>query len=255
MNRVIMLLCSLLTLTLMSCGGASSGEQSSQGKDYTVVRVTDRSVSNQTATLNQWASEGWELEAIETELATLSNGTTVDLGTTAINHVLKRQGNFNGCLRWEYMVMPVAGKTIKKQNQILNERGLEGWVVAGTYTELGPVRYPGNRNLWRVQTTSIDYTLSRPKSFDANAKAEDVVPQNSGVEYKLIQIAAEKKADTQTDLLNNAAIEGWELVSSYNEVGEVGVNRRGWRAGYVGTYAVTYVLMRPLTQHSAAMPQ
>ena len=244
MKRIPLLACCLLTLSLASCNSEESIEQATQTeraiKEYQVINLSGKSAKAQAQILNNLGREGWEVENVETEVACNHGGNGIDVGTTSIMHILKRPSitPTEGIAAWEYMLWQAGGKTLKAHNNKLNELGLQGWEVVGTITEIGPVRYPIRWDLNKIYTSAIKITLSRTP----NAPKQDITQRQ--IEYKVLQIAAEKSAQVQTNLLNEAGADRWELTSTYTEIGEIGVQRSGWRAGFVGTYAVNYVLKR-----------
>ena len=244
MKRIPLLICCLITLSVASCkseGGAEQATQAEQAtKEYQVINLSGKSAKAQAQILNQLGSEGWEVESVETEVACNRAGNGIDVGTTSIMHILKRPSitPAEGNTAWEYMLWQAGGKTLKAHNSKLNELGMQGWEVVGTITEIGPVRYPIRWDLNKIYTSAIKITLSRTP----NTPKQTITQRQ--IEYKVLQVAAEKSAEHQTNLLNEAGIDRWELTSTYTEIGEIGVQRSGWRAGFVGTYAVNYVLKR-----------
>lgn len=253
MKRIPLLICCLIAIVLTSCtseGDMKQAPKTRPSKEYQVINIWGKTAKKQTQILNDLGKEGWEVVSIECDVASDSSGSVVDVGTTSIMHILKRPiaSTIEGKSAWEYMLWQAGGMTIKKQNSKLNELGLQGWEVAGTFTELGPVRHTrieyGFYRIWRIHTSAIKVTLSRTDAV------VDSVEQKQ-IEYKVIQVAAEKSAEHQTNLLNEAGAEYWELASTYTEVGEAGVQRAGWRAGFVGTYAINYVLKRDYTAPAA----
>ena len=235
----LMLICCLAAITFVSCQGPAVAD-----KEYKHLKISGKGIKTQTAMLNELGKQGWEVVSIDTNVATTNpNGSSVDVGTTAINHLFKRLylgEDAEADIAWEYRIVPAAGKGLKAQNKLLNSVGSDGWILVGSYTEIGPVKGRA-RNLWVVKTTAINYTLTQ--STDASLAYIDDEGR-ARMEYKVIQIPVEKSMDHKTKLLNDLGAEKWELVSSYTVEGEVGVNRGSWRAGYVGTYAECYVFRR-----------
>ena len=244
MKRIPLLVCCLIVFSLASCKSEESTEQTVQTnravKEYKVINLYGKTTKKQTQMLNDLGREGWEVENVETEIASHINGNGIDVGTTSIMHILKRPSidTIEGINTWEYMLWQAGGKTLKAHNNKLNELGMLGWEVVGTITEIGPVRYPIRHDLTKIQTSAIKITLSRTP----NAPKQEITQRQ--IEYKVIQVPIEKSAQTQTNLLNEAGADRWELTSTYTEIGEIGVPRTGWRAGVVNTYAVNYVLKR-----------
>ena len=242
-------------MALTSCTSEGEIEQTPQtrpSKEYQVINIWGKTTKKQTQILNDLGKEGWEVVSIECDVASDSSGSVIDVTTTSIMHILKRPiaSTIEGKSAWEYMLWQAGGMTIKKQNSKLNELGLQGWEVAGTFVEIGP-RHSASWwircvlvSLHNIYTSAIKVTLSRTDTV------VDSVEQKQ-IEYKVIQVAAEKSAEHQTNLLNEAGAERWELASTYTEVGEAGVQRAGWRAGFVGTYAINYVLKRDYTAPAA----
>ena len=238
-------------MAFVSCNKSSSVSYEQSLKEYQHVKVAGKGKSAHIAQLNELGQQGWEVVGIETDVTSNLAGNGIDVGTTGIICLFKRECVANPAINpgnrtaWEYTYVQLAGKNLKKKGDALNELGLQGWELVATYTEIGPVR----NNRWdinRIATASINYTLSRDIDPAKSVEQANPTTVTKQVEYKVIQVPIEKSEETHTQLLNAEGMERWELVSSFTEVGEVGVRRVGWRAGFVGTYSVSYILKRDL---------
>ena len=255
--KKLLIVCSLIAMGLVSCHSIEKADEHKTAWEYKVLKIKGKGIKTQAAQLNELGLQGWELINLETEVTTNYTqgygGASVNVGTCAINCVLKRpilgMQAPNGRPAWEYSIVQIAGKKLKAQNKMLNDLGQEGWEVIGSFSELGTLSANRYRNICDIRTTSVDYTLrnSQPElATDAKPSTEaegaNIVAQPKW-EYKILQVTG-KSADAHSAMLNELGREGWLLASTHTETGEGGLQRSNWRAAYINTYAVDHIFKR-----------
>ena len=259
--KKLLIICSLIAMGLVSCHSVEKVDEPKTSWEYKVLKITGKGIKKQAAQLNELGLQGWEVINLETEITTNYpqgyGGTSVNVGTCAINCVLKRpiagMQAPNGRTAWEYSIVQIAGKKLKAQNKMLDDLGQEGWEVIGSFSELGTIRSSRYMKICDIRTTSVDYTLRNTQSAIApetkpstEAEGVNVVAQPKW-EYKILQVAG-KNADTHSAMLTELGRDGWMLVSSHTETGESGLQRSGWRAAYINTYAVDHIFKRRIAE-------
>lgn len=254
----IFLFCSLVATIFASCSILEMGSQEGVAEEYKVFQIAKTGIKLHTQMLNSLGQEGWEVDEIEAIVSTSnhkSNG--IDVGTRSVTHLFKRHRVENNKLAlspegyavWEYKLLTITDKKVDAQVAALNEMGNERWELVGTYTELGPVRSSG-KGVHKITTTAINYTANRPQKarISKSLAKKSINKPLTRVEYKIVRVESDEEAETHTKLLNEAGLEQWEMASSYTEVGEKGKRVGSWRAGFIGTKAVNYILKRYIAE-------
>jgi hypothetical protein len=266
--KKLLIICSLIAMGLVSCHSSEESHDSKTTWEHKVIKITGKGIKSQAAQLNELGLLGWELINIDTEITTSYTrghnfGASVNVGTCAINAVMKRpiagMKTPNGQTAWEYNIVQIAGKKLSSQNKTLNELGAQGWEVIGSFSELGTLRSSRYSNVCDIRTTSVDYTLrnaqteiTAPDEPSTEAETPTVV-ESPKWEYKILQVAG-KNADAHSAMLNELGRDGWLLVSSHTENGESGLQRSGWRAAYINTYAVDHIFKRRIAEQTPVTP-
>ena len=264
--KKFLIICSLIALGFQSCQSVETKSQESKTVwEHKVVKMTGKGIKAQTSMLNELGLQGWEVIGLDTEVTThYTNGASfsasINVGTCAINCLFKRPlagvKTPNGRTAWEYKIVQIAGKKLATQNKTLNDLGAEGWEAITTFSELGTLGGYSYWNVCDIRTTSVDYMLRNtftPTTEPAPATEAVAAPQPKW-EYKIIQVGG-KGIDTHTKMLNDLGKEGWIIVSTHCETGESGLQRSGWRAAYINTYAVDHVFKRRVAQSTESLPQ
>lgn len=254
----IFLFCCLVATIFTSCSILEIGSQEGVAEEYKVFQIAKTGIKLHTQMLNSLGQEGWEVDEIEAIVSTSnhkSNG--IDVGTRSVTHLFKRHRVENGRIVlspegyavWEYKLQTLTDKSEEAQLRALNDMGDNRWALAGSYTELGPVRSSG-KGVHKITTSAINYTMRRPQEA-RKSKAIAKKRLNEGasrIEYKIVRVESDEEAEAHTKLLNEAGLEQWEMSSSYTEVGEKGKRVGSWRAGFIGTKAVNYILKRYIAE-------
>lgn len=254
---------------LVSCHSIESkSDEPKEAWEHKVLKITGKGIKSQAAQLNELGLQGWEVVSINTEVTTnYTNGygtASVNVGTCAINTLFKRpilgMKAPNGRTAWEYNIVQIAGKKLSAQNKLLDDLGAQGWEAIGSFSELGTINANRYWKLCDIRTTSVDYTLRNTQSQttsevkpSTNEEGTPKVESYTKWEYKILQVGG-KGVDAHTAMLNELGREGWLLVSTHTETGESGLQRSGWRAAYINTYAVDHIFKRKIEEPTTTIP-